>query len=167
MTHYKVTKEHERREEELADFVSQHWNCICKLQRKFSIYDAVARPKNSQKPRVYIEMRIVNYRYDNLKEIMIPMSKLILGQQQTQMTGVPSLFMVHWYDCKTIGYVDVNNIECIPDYRVTFTGTNRTNDKEEIEVCRFVPREVFTILRRGNELDRTETVPETTESQKE
>jgi hypothetical protein len=46
-------------------------------------------------------------------------------------------------------------------------GMNRTNKKEEIEVCRFVPREVFTILRRGNEPDRTETVPETTESEEE
>ena len=167
MTQYDVTKEHERREEELADFVSRHWKCVCKLQRKFSIYDAVARAKESQIPRAFIEFRIVNYSYNGLPEIMIPMSKLILGKQQTEMTGVASLFMVHWYKCKTIGYVDVNNIECIPDYRVTFMGMNRTNNKEEIEVCRFVPREIFTILRRGHEPDRTETLPETKEAEEE
>ena len=88
MTQYDVTKEHERREEELADFVSRHWKCVCKLQRKFSIYDAVARAEKSQIPRAFIEFRIVNYSYNGLPEIMIPMSKLILGKQQTEMTGV-------------------------------------------------------------------------------
>ena len=41
------------------------------------------------------------------------------------------------------------------------------NNKEEIEVCRFVPREVFTILRKANEPDGSEAIPETTESEEE
>lgn len=91
-------------------------------------------------------MRVVNYAADDLPEIMIPMSKIMDGQQQTNLTKIPSFFVVYWYKCKTVKFVDVNNIECIPKFRVTKMNMNRTNKPKEVEVARFVPKEVFTYV---------------------
>jgi hypothetical protein len=146
MTRYTYSKENNAREKELAAIVKKEKNCECDLQLKYSIFDAVAYDFSTRKPHAFIEMRVVNYAFGQLPEIMIPMSKIILGQQQTQLTGVKSLFMVFWYKCKSVTYVDINNIECKPDYRVTPKGMNRTNDPNEIEVCRYVPSEVFKVM---------------------
>tara|TARA_S200002703_G_scaffold97263_2_gene83987 strand:- start:66 stop:539 length:474 start_codon:yes stop_codon:yes gene_type:complete len=146
MTRYTYSEENNTREKELAAIVKKEKNCECDLQLKYSIFDAVAYKLKTRKPQAFIEMRVVNYAFGDLPEIMIPMSKIILGQQQTQLTGVKSLFMVFWYKCKSVTYVDINNIECKPDYRVTPKGMNRTNDPNEIEVCRYVPSEVFKVM---------------------
>ena len=54
--------------------------------------------------------------------------------------------VLYWYKCKTVKFVDVNNIECIPKFRVTKMNMNRTNKPKEVEVARFVPKEVFTYV---------------------
>lgn len=146
MTRYTYNEEHKTREKELAAIVKKEKNCECDLQLKYSIFDAVAYDFSTRKPHAFIEMRVVNYAFGELPEIMIPMSKIILGQQQTQLTGVKSLFMVFWYKCKSVTFVDISNIECKPDYRVTQKGMNRTNDPNEIEVCRYVPSEAFKVM---------------------
>lgn len=38
-------------------------------------------------------MRVVNYAADDLPEIMIPMSKIMDGQQQTNLTKIPSFLL--------------------------------------------------------------------------
>ncbi len=144
MTHYTVTPEHLKRELELAEYLSKKWKCCVQHQYKYSIYDCVAH--RNHEPKAFVEMRVVNYAADDLPEIMIPMSKIMDGQQQTNLTKIPSFFVVYWYKCKTVKFVDVNNIECIPKFRVTKMNMNRTNKPKEVEVARFVPKEVFTYV---------------------
>jgi hypothetical protein len=78
---------------------------------------------------------------------MISLTKLIAGRQQTEITGIKSLFVVHWEKSQDTGWIDVNNIvQEKPDFRVTLKNTNRLNPPEEIEVCRYIPTSRFNII---------------------
>ena len=62
-------------------------------------------------------------------------------------TKIKSLFVVKWKQSDMIGWVDVNKLSGKPDFRVTMKGTNRLNDSNEIEVCRYIPVLDFNVIR--------------------
>lgn len=139
-----LNEEHVKEEVRVAEFLSRKWKCTVEHQHKFSSYDCVAHV--DQKPKAFIELRIINFGYYDLETIMISLTKLIAGKQQTELTGVPSLFVVHWKNSGDVGWVDVNKINDDVDFRVTKKNTNRLNHGSEIEVCRYIKTSRFNML---------------------
>ena len=136
-----LNEEHIKAEKEVTKVLEQAWNCKVEHQYKFSSYDCVAH--NDQKPLAFVEIRVLNYGFTDLDSIMISLTKLIAGKQQTLLTGIPSLFVVKWKQSDIISWVDVNKLSGEADFRVTLKGTKRLNDSNEIEVCRYIPVEDF------------------------
>ena len=145
MTHWKPSEEMLQRELDLCARLGKKWKCTVEMQHKYSVFDAVAHKDN--KPQAFVELRIINYAYYDLPDIMISLTKCTAGKNQTEITGLPSLFVVHWKKDDTIGYIDINKTyHGEPDYRVSKKGMNRLNDEAEIEVCRHVRTSQFKIL---------------------
>lgn len=131
-----LNEEHVEQEMIVANHLAKHWKCKVEHQHKYSSFDCVAH--RDQKPLSFVELRVLNFHYYDLEKIMISLTKLIAGKQQTELTGIKSLFVVHWKKSGHVGWIDVNNIDDDEDFRVTKKGTNRLNDPNEIEVCRYI-----------------------------
>lgn len=145
MTPQYLNKSHVEKEKYVANLLAKKWNCKVEHQHKFSSYDCIAHRR--QNPLAFVELRVLNYKYYDLDSIMISLTKLIAGRQQTEITGIKSLFVVHWAKSQDTGWIDVNNIvQEKPDFRVTLKNTNRLNAPEEIEVCRYIPTSRFNII---------------------
>jgi hypothetical protein len=140
-----LNEEHIKAEKEVTKVLEQAWHCKVDHQYKFSSYDCVAHRDN--KPLAFVELRVLNYGWTDLDSIMISLTKLIAGKQQTELTKIKSLFVVKWKQSDMIGWVDVNKLSGKPDFRVTLKGTNRLNDSNEIEVCRYIPVLDFNVIR--------------------
>ena len=140
-----LNEEHIKAEKEVTKVLEQAWHCKVDHQYKFSSYDCVAHRDN--KPLAFVELRVLNYAWPDLDSIMISLTKLIAGKQQTELTKIKSLFVVKWKQSDMIGWVDVNKLSGKPDFRVTMKGTNRLNDSNEIEVCRYIPVLDFNVIR--------------------
>ena len=138
-----LNEEHVKREIVVADHLSEQWNCTVEHQHKYSSFDCVAH--RDQNPLSFVELRVLNFGYYDLEKIMISLTKLIAGKQQTEITGIKSLFVVHWERSGHVGWVDVNDIPDDPDFRVTKKGTNRLNHPAEIEVCRYIKTSRFKL----------------------
>jgi len=131
-----LNKEHVERETVVANHLANQWKCTVEHQHKYSSFDCIAH--RDQNPLSFVELRILNFHYYDLEKIMVSLTKLIAGKQQTEMTGIRSLFVVHWQKSGHVGWIDVNEITDEPDFRVTKKGTNRLNHPSEIEVCRYI-----------------------------
>ena len=140
-----LNEEHIKAEKEVTKVLEQAWDCKVEHQYKFSSYDCVAHRDNQ--PLAFVELRVLNYAWPDLDSIMISLTKLIAGKQQTELTKIKSLFVVKWKQSDMIGWVDVNKLSGKPDFRVTMKGTNRLNDSNEIEVCRYIPVLDFNVIR--------------------
>lgn len=140
-----LNEEHIKAEKEVTKVLEKAWKCTVDHQYKYSSYDCVAHRDNV--PLAFVELRVLNYSYFDLDSIMISLTKLIAGKQQTQLTNIKSLFVVKWKQSDNIGFVDVNKLSGKPDFRVTLKGTKRLNDSNEIEVCRYIPVIDFNVIR--------------------
>ena len=144
MTRQYLNDQHVAEEKKLMNILQEKWDCKIDHQNKFAAYDCVAH--RSRKPLAFIELRIRNYGYYEIPDIMISLSKLIVGRQQTDITGIPSLFVVWWKKTDDIGWIDVNKIPLEPNFNLTQKNTNRINDPNEIEVCRNISSAQFKMI---------------------
>ena len=145
MTPQYLNESHVEKEKYVASLLAKKWNCKVEHQHKFSSYDCIAH--RNQKPLAFVELRIINYRFYDLKDIMISLTKLIAGKNQTELTGIKSLFVVHWSKSEDTGWIDVNNIiQDKPDFRVSLKNMKRRNAPDEIEVCRHIPTSHFKLF---------------------
>lgn len=145
MTHWQPTPEMIQRELDLCERLSKAWGRTVEMQHKKSVFDAIAHVNNV--PKAFVELRIINYGYYDLPDIMISLTKCFAGRQQTEITGLPSLFVVHWLKDDRIGVININKTYLgEPDFRVSKRNMKRLNDPDEIEVCRHVKTSQFKMV---------------------
>jgi len=132
------TEEDLKRESQLADEISNRWNCdLHKLPLQYHLDYVAERDKEI---RAFLELKCRTFEMDKYPTFMISLSKMMWSKLLFGASGKETFLIVRWTD--KIARCDL--LHC--DYKVAMGGRRDRGDWQDIDPCCYIPLSEFTVI---------------------
>ena len=125
------------KENAIADRFASAWGCEFAPMPKFYPVDKLII---RDKPRAWAEIKRCHRNLRQYPDVWLSLHKTVYGQQMSQVTGLPFLFLVQFDDC--YAYTEI-----VGKYEVGYAGRKDRGDWQDMEACIEIPVDRWKVLK--------------------